>query len=56
MVLAITNQSFFVFFMINDPGTTVKNRKGQMLVAFLVSPIAMVLHLQMQKRLAIKPA
>ena len=69
----------FVFFMITDPGTTVKNRKGQMLVAFLVAfvefilrlnefiyapfyalflvgPIAMVIQLYMQKRLAVKPA
>lgn len=35
----------FVFFMITDPGTTVKNRKGQMLVAFLVAFVEFILRL-----------
>jgi len=63
----------FVFFMITDPATTVKNRNGQILVAFmvafaefilrlnqviyapfyalfLVGPLAMFIHLQIQKK------
>jgi len=36
----------FVFFMITDPATTVKNKKGQI----LVGPIAMVIHLQLKHR------
>jgi Na+-translocating ferredoxin:NAD+ oxidoreductase RnfD subunit len=35
----------FVFFMITDPATTVKNRKGQMLVAFLVAFVEFLLRL-----------
>lgn len=35
----------FVFFMITDPGTTVKNRKGQMLVVFLVAFVEFLLRL-----------
>jgi Na+-translocating ferredoxin:NAD+ oxidoreductase RnfD subunit len=35
----------FVFFMITDPATTVKNRKGQMLVAFLVALVEFFLRL-----------
>ena len=35
----------FVFFMITDPATTVKNKKGQMLVAFLVALVEFVLRL-----------
>jgi Na+-translocating ferredoxin:NAD+ oxidoreductase RnfD subunit len=62
----------FVFFMITDPATTVKNKRGQILVAFLIAfvefflrlnqfiyapfyalflvgPIAMIIHLQINK-------
>jgi len=35
----------FVFFMITDPGTTVKNRNGQILVAFLVALVEFFLRL-----------
>jgi Na+-translocating ferredoxin:NAD+ oxidoreductase RnfD subunit len=35
----------FVFFMITDPPTTVKNRKGQILVAFLVAFVEFILRL-----------
>jgi len=35
----------FVFFMITDPATTVKGRKGQILVAFLVALVEFVLRL-----------
>jgi len=35
----------FVFFMITDPATTVKNRKGQMLVAFLIALVEFILRL-----------
>lgn len=35
----------FVFFMITDPATTVKNKKGQMLVAFLVAFVEFFLRL-----------
>jgi Na+-translocating ferredoxin:NAD+ oxidoreductase RnfD subunit len=35
----------FVFFMITDPATTVKNKKGQILVAFLVALVEFVLRL-----------
>ena len=35
----------FVFFMITDPGTTVKNRNGQILVAFLVAFVEFILRL-----------
>jgi Na+-translocating ferredoxin:NAD+ oxidoreductase RnfD subunit len=35
----------FVFFMITDPATTVKNRKGQILVAFLVAFVEFLLRL-----------
>ncbi len=35
----------FVFFMITDPATTVKNKKGQMLVAFLVAFVEFLLRL-----------
>ncbi len=35
----------FVFFMITDPATTVKNRKGQILVAFLIAFVEFILRL-----------
>ena len=35
----------FVFFMITDPATTVKNKKGQMLVAFLIAFVEFILRL-----------
>jgi len=35
----------FIFFMITDPATTVKSRKGQMLVVFLVALVEFVLRL-----------
>jgi Na+-translocating ferredoxin:NAD+ oxidoreductase RnfD subunit len=35
----------FVFFMITDPATTVKGRKGQMLVAFLIAFVEFVFRL-----------
>jgi Na+-translocating ferredoxin:NAD+ oxidoreductase RnfD subunit len=35
----------FVFFMITDPATTVKSRKGQMLVAFLIAFVEFVFRL-----------
>jgi Na+-translocating ferredoxin:NAD+ oxidoreductase RnfD subunit len=35
----------FVFFMITDPGTTVKGKKGQILVAFLVAFVEFLLRL-----------
>jgi Na+-translocating ferredoxin:NAD+ oxidoreductase RnfD subunit len=35
----------FVFFMITDPATTVKSRKGQILVAFLIALLEFVLRL-----------
>ena len=35
----------FVFFMITDPGTTVNNRNGQILVAFLVALVEFLLRL-----------
>ena len=35
----------FTFFMITDPKTTVKSRNGQILVAFLVSSVEMILRL-----------
>ncbi len=35
----------FVFFMITDPATTVKNRKGQILVAFLIAFVEFFLRL-----------
>ena len=35
----------FVFFMITDPATTVKNKKGQILVAFLIALVEFVLRL-----------
>jgi Na+-translocating ferredoxin:NAD+ oxidoreductase RnfD subunit len=36
----------FIFFMITDPRTTVKNRTGQCVVAFLVAAVEMVLRLE----------
>jgi Na+-translocating ferredoxin:NAD+ oxidoreductase RnfD subunit len=35
----------FVFFMITDPATTVKNRNGQILVAFMIALVEFVLRL-----------
>ncbi len=35
----------FIFFMITDPATTVKNRNGQILVAFLIALVEFVLRL-----------
>jgi hypothetical protein len=35
----------FIFFMITDPKTTVRSRNGQMIVAFLVAVVEMVLRL-----------
>jgi hypothetical protein len=35
----------FVFFMITDPATTVKSKKGQMLVAFLIALTEFVLRI-----------
>jgi enediyne biosynthesis protein E5 len=35
----------FVFFMITDPATTVKNRRGQVLVAFMVAFVEFILRL-----------
>jgi len=35
----------FIFFMITDPKTTVRSRNGQMVVAFLVAAVEMVLRL-----------
>jgi Na+-translocating ferredoxin:NAD+ oxidoreductase RnfD subunit len=35
----------FIFFMITDPKTTVRTRKGQCLVAFLVAVAEMILRL-----------
>jgi Na+-translocating ferredoxin:NAD+ oxidoreductase RnfD subunit len=35
----------FVFFMITDPATTVKNKKGQIAVAFLIALVEFVLRL-----------
>ena len=35
----------FIFFMITDPATTVKSRKGQMLVVFLVALVEFILRL-----------
>jgi Na+-translocating ferredoxin:NAD+ oxidoreductase RnfD subunit len=35
----------FVFFMITDPATTVKSRKGQILVAFLIAFVEFVFRL-----------
>lgn len=35
----------FVFFMITDPATTVKNKKGQIAVAFLIAMVEFVLRL-----------
>jgi hypothetical protein len=35
----------FVFFMITDPATTVKNMKGQILVAFLIAFVEFILRL-----------
>ena len=35
----------FIFFMITDPKTTVRSRRGQMLVAFAVAAVEMVLRL-----------
>jgi Na+-translocating ferredoxin:NAD+ oxidoreductase RnfD subunit len=35
----------FIFFMITDPTTTVKNKKGQMLVAFLIALVEFILRL-----------
>lgn len=35
----------FVFFMITDPATTLKNRKGQILVAFLIAFMEFILRL-----------
>jgi hypothetical protein len=35
----------FIFFMITDPKTTVRSRTGQMIVAFLVAAVEMVLRL-----------
>ncbi|SRR6266849_3362817 len=35
----------FIFFMITDPKTTVRNRKGQCVVAFLVALVEMILRL-----------
>jgi enediyne biosynthesis protein E5 len=35
----------FIFFMITDPKTTVRSRNGQMIVAFLVAAVEMVLRL-----------
>ena len=35
----------FVFFMITDPATTVKNRKGQILVAFLIAFVEFLLRM-----------
>jgi Na+-translocating ferredoxin:NAD+ oxidoreductase RnfD subunit len=35
----------FVFFMITDPATTVKSRKGQILVAFLIALVEFVFRL-----------
>jgi Na+-translocating ferredoxin:NAD+ oxidoreductase RnfD subunit len=34
-----------VFFMITDPATTVKNKKGQIAVAFLIALVEFVLRL-----------
>lgn len=36
----------FIFFMITDPRTTVKNRTGQCVVAFLIAAVEMVLRLE----------
>ena len=36
----------FVFFMITDPATTVKNRNGQILVAFLIALVEFMLRLE----------
>jgi Na+-translocating ferredoxin:NAD+ oxidoreductase RnfD subunit len=36
----------FIFFMITDPKTTVRSRRGQCLVAFLVAAVEMVLRLE----------
>jgi Na+-translocating ferredoxin:NAD+ oxidoreductase RnfD subunit len=35
----------FVFFMITDPATTVKGRKGQILVAFLIALVEFIFRL-----------
>ncbi len=35
----------FIFFMITDPATTVKSKKGQMLVAFLIALVEFILRL-----------
>jgi Na+-translocating ferredoxin:NAD+ oxidoreductase RnfD subunit len=35
----------FIFFMITDPATTVKNRNGQILVAFLIALVEFILRL-----------
>jgi len=35
----------FIFFMITDPATTVKNRKGQILVAFMIAFVEFILRL-----------
>lgn len=35
----------FIFFMITDPATTVKSRKGQMVVAFLIAFVEFILRL-----------
>jgi Na+-translocating ferredoxin:NAD+ oxidoreductase RnfD subunit len=35
----------FIFFMITDPATTVKSKKGQMLVAFLIALVEFVLRM-----------
>jgi len=37
----------FIFFMITDPATTVKNRNGQVLVAFLIASVEFVLRLNL---------
>jgi enediyne biosynthesis protein E5 len=36
----------FVFFMITDPKTTVRSKRGQMLVAFLIAVVEMILRLE----------
>jgi Na+-translocating ferredoxin:NAD+ oxidoreductase RnfD subunit len=38
----------FTFFMITDPKTTVQSRRGQILVAFLVALVEMILRLCQQ--------
>lgn len=37
----------FIFFMITDPATTVKNKKGQMVTAFVIALVEFILRLNM---------